>query len=215
MAQPTQIFAQIRKKKKPIESISNTKLPHKFNLKNSYSYFAYKCKPPPKSTLCLNLILLCREVSQYPGRTTYSFGKIDKIASSAYKSIEIEILYKSGTSLPENADTTAAMAKETTTAGPAIDLATAPANTYTPHPKVEPVPNAVKSKKVKTRLSFSLLGSSESVFFLVNAHVNESVCWTYIIILKPYQNISFFVRFELGAYLIIMTKKKNTKWQTQ
>ena len=79
-------------------------------------------------------------------------------------------------SLPENADTTAAMAKDRTTAGPAIDLATAPANTYTPHPNVEPVPNAVKSKKVNTRLSFSLPGSSESVFFLVNAQVNESVC---------------------------------------
>lgn len=77
--------------------------------------------------------------------------------------------------LPENPETTAAIANDNTTAGPAMDLATTPANTYTPHPNVAPVPSAVKSKKVNTRFSFSLPVSSDSVFFLVNAHVNESV----------------------------------------
>lgn len=78
--------------------------------------------------------------------------------------------------LPENADTTAAMANDTTTAGPAIDLDTAPASTYTPAPRVEPVLRKTKSNRFNTRFSFSSPGFSESVFFLVSAHVSESVC---------------------------------------
>lgn len=70
----------------------------------------------------------------------------------------------------------AAITNDRTTAGPAIDLATTPAKMYTPHPKVEPIPSAVKSNKVNTRFSFSLPNSCESVFFLVNAQLNESVC---------------------------------------
>jgi len=78
--------------------------------------------------------------------------------------------------LPENADTAAAMAKERTTAGPAMDLDTAPANTYTPQPKVDPVLRKTKSNRFNTRFSFSSPGTSESVFFLVSAHFSDSVC---------------------------------------
>lgn len=46
---------------------------------------------------------------------------------------------------PEKEETVAAKMKDSTTAGPAMDLATVPAKTYTPVPNVEPVPKAVKS----------------------------------------------------------------------
>lgn len=42
-------------------------------------------------------------------------------------------------------DAIAAMANETITAGPAIVFETEPARTYTPTPRVEPIPSAVRS----------------------------------------------------------------------
>lgn len=63
---------------------------------------------------------------------------------------------------PENEETVAARINDNTTAGPATDLATVPANTYTPHPNVEPVPSAVKSTTFNTRLNFSFPTSISS-----------------------------------------------------
>lgn len=42
-------------------------------------------------------------------------------------------------------DAIAAIANETITAGPAIVFETEPARTYTPTPRVEPIPRAVRS----------------------------------------------------------------------
>lgn len=55
--------------------------------------------------------------------------------------------------IPANIDAIAAMANEMTTAGPAVDLATVPARTYTPTPRVEPIPKAVRSRVDKTLAS--------------------------------------------------------------
>lgn len=86
--------------------------------------------------------------------------------------------------LPENEDTIAATMKDNTTAGPATDLATVPANTYTPHPNVAPMPKVVKSKTFNTRSNFSFPGSSSSknVFFRYNSSYrvffwNENIFW--------------------------------------
>lgn len=57
--------------------------------------------------------------------------------------------------LPENADVMAAMRKEMVTAGPATSLATAPARTYTPTPRVLPTPRAVRSFSPSTLASLA------------------------------------------------------------
>jgi hypothetical protein len=84
------------------------------------------------------------------------YGYIDSNSTVRYQKV------------PENDETIAATMKDNTTAGPAIDLATVPANTYTPHPNVAPMPRAVKSKIFNTRFNFSFPGSTSSVnvFFL-------------------------------------------------
>lgn len=53
--------------------------------------------------------------------------------------------YKYLNCIPANIDAIAAIANETITAGPAIVFETEPARTYTPTPRVEPIPRAVRS----------------------------------------------------------------------
>lgn len=70
--------------------------------------------------------------------------------------------------LPANTDAIAAIKKLKITEGPAVSLATWPAKTYTPTPRVLPTPKAVKSNTLRMRLkrvSSTLTGSI--TFFLV------------------------------------------------
>merc|ERR1719209_1942741 len=78
---------------------------------------------------------------------------------------------------PERAEAAPATRKERTTAGPAVFLATPPARTYTPTPRVEPIPRRVRSVVLRHLLSPpwpSPPAVASSLFLRVNRDFNPS-----------------------------------------
>ena len=66
------------------------------------------------------------------------------------------------------------MRKEMTTLGPAVSLATPPANTYTPTPRVEPTPSMVRSQVVRHRdREVASVEVVSSCFLLLNLDIME------------------------------------------
>merc|ERR1719209_335412 len=99
---------------------------------------------------------------------------------------------------PERAEAAPATRKERTTAGPAVFLATPPARTYTPTPRVEPIPRRVRSVVLRHLLSPpwpSPPAVASSLFLRVNRDFNPSNIFASVVV---WQELRSFLEEELG-----------------